>query len=174
MTSPNKALQTGRPLSAALCDYSMKLKLLVTFLVLPVSICASAEGDFNFLGAFDNVQSSETGHCYGIDVLVWELSDKQIIGLLSVEDGLCGDPPCSALIGTINDDKITFETSTSIYGEQYLFSGKFTSNEISGLLNGNETNLVANSYASPLKSIIEWCSFWSQVPRCQGVKDYCQ
>ena len=152
----------------------MKLNLLVTFLVLPVSFCAYAEDNFNFLGAFDNVQSSETGHCYGMDVLVWELADKQVIGLLSVEDGLCGDPSCSFLSGTINDDEITFQTSTSVYGEQYLFNGKLTSKAMSGLLNGSKTSLAANSSALRLESIMEWCSFWSQIPRCRGVKDYCQ
>lgn len=151
----------------------MKLKLLTTFLLLPVSFCACAEDNFNFLGAFDNVQSSEAGHCYGIDVLVWELTDKQVIGLLSIADGLCGDPPCSVFAGAINDDKITFRTSTSINGEQYLFNGQFTRNEMSGSLNGKKTTLAANLSALELESVTEWCSFWSQIPRCQGVKDYC-
>ncbi len=124
-------------------------KLFAALLLLPVSIGAYAEAGIRFPGAFDDVRSSETGNCYGIDVLVWQLPGQQVPGLLSVEDGLCGDPPCAVLTGTIDEDKITFETATSLYGEQYSFSGQYTRHAVSGLLNGSERKTLGAGVIRP-------------------------
>jgi len=138
------------------------------------SVASSADGKFKFLGSFDNVESNDTGHCYGISILVWELDDMKTIGLLNVDMGLCGDSPCSIFVGTIANEKITFETSAPIYDELYFFEGHISKTKLSGSLNGVNTTLISNSFKQRYKNTQEWCSAWARVPRCHGVKEYCQ
>jgi len=152
----------------------MKKNLLTSLLIFLLSNVATGEEIFKHLGSFENFRSTETGHCYGTSISIWELNDKEIIGLLDVHAGLCGDPPCSFLQGDINNNEISFKTNVPIYNELYSFKGKFTNNELSGQLNNSNATLKSSSFTLPYKDIKNWCSTWSQIPRCSGVKEYCQ
>lgn len=152
----------------------MALKYFTALLILPLGLGVNAQDGFEFLGGFDNVQASQTGHCQGISVLIWASRAQQVVGLLSVESGLCGDPPCAIFQGTIGNNNISFETSAPIYDQRYRFTGEITPTALSGSLNGEQTVLGSNSFSLPSASKTEWCSFWSRIPRCQGVMEYCR
>ena len=153
----------------------MKLNMLTILLFLSLSNIVRAEEVFKYLGTYDNVKSTDTGHCYGTSVSIWELNDKKVIGLLNVDLGLCGDPPCSILKGAIDNNKISFKTSVPIYNELYSFNGDITTSNLSGSLNGSNAILKASSFKlRTTKNITKWCVRWSKVSRCGGVKDFCQ
>ena len=152
----------------------MKKILLTIILIIPFSNALGVEEVFKYMGSYDNVKSTDTGHCYGASVLIWEKNNKNIVGLLNIDMGLCGDPPCSILNGTIDNDKLKFITSVPIYNELYSFDGKITKTALSGLLNGSSATLKNSSLDLPYNNIDEWCSAWSQVQRCGGVKEFCK
>ena len=141
---------------------------------MPSSNVSEAETVFRYLGTYDNVRSSDTGHCYGTSVRLWELNNKEVVGLLNISMGLCGDPPCSFLNGTVVNDKLAFESSAPVYNELYSFDGNITKTSLSGLLNGSKATLDNSSLKSASKNIKEWCSAWSQVQRCDGVREFCK
>jgi|GEM_PF-4326235 len=152
----------------------MRKSLLKILLILLVSNTALSEEKFNHLGSFKNIRATDTGHCYGTSISIWELNDKKIIGLLSVHTGLCGDPPCSILQGSIKINEISFKTNYPIYNVHYSFSGKITNDELSGQLNNESIILKSYSYNPPYKNIERWCVIWSKISRCRGVKEYCR
>ena len=158
----------------ALCETTMKLNTLILSIVLSFSPSVGSEESFKYLGTFDNVKSTNTGHCYGASVSIWDLGDKNIIGLLNIDMGLCGDPLCSILNGTIDNNKIKFKTSVPIYNELYVFDGYIAKKELSGSLNGSNSTLNQRSFNLSYKNIKEWCSMWSKISRCGGVKEYCK
>ncbi len=152
----------------------MKKNLLIITLAIILINTADAEDVFKYMGSFDNVKSTDTGHCYGTSVLLWEINNKNVIGLLNVDMGLCGDPPCSFLKGKIDNNKITFYTSVPIYNEFYSFDGVVTKTSLSGLMNGTDTTLNANTYGDSYSNMIEWCSVWTKIKRCSGVTEFCK
>lgn len=100
-----------------------------------------AEDTLKFIGSFDNVKATETGHCYGEGIDLWELEGKKIIGLLHIAQGLCGDPACSAIEGKIEGDTISFKAFKPIYNKAYIFEGSIVNYTLSGHLNENKTKL---------------------------------
>ena len=57
------------------------------------------------LGSYDYVRSSDGGdHCYGYSLQLWQYRD-QLLGLLDIHEGLCGDPPCGVLQYVFHDVK---------------------------------------------------------------------
>ncbi len=143
-------------------------------LLLSISSVASAEDSLRFLGSYDNVESSTGEHCNGTSISLWQINDGQIIGLLDIHSGLCGDPPCSILRGSINSNSVSFNTSVPVYNELYSFTGKIINTELTGSLNSLKTTFHENSFKLHFKDITSWCSLWSKVSRCSGVKEYCQ
>lgn len=138
------------------------------------SSAQGAEDKFVYLGTYNNVRSTDTGHCYGTSVLLWEMNDKKVIGLLNTDMGLCGDPSCSILNGKIENRKLSFNTTVPVYEQLYSFDGDITKDKITGLLNNANASLKNSSFDWPYKNISEWCSAWSKVQRCGGVKEYCK
>ena len=153
----------------------MKHNLLSILLIFSLSNTSVADEAFKYLGTYDYIRTTDTGHCYGTSILIWELKDNKVIGLLNVYLGPCADPPCSIIEGTLRNNKISFKTSVPIYSELYSFIGDITSSELSGSLNEENTILNAISFKiTPEENIKEWCTRWSQVSRCGGVKEFCQ
>lgn len=133
-----------------------------------------AEESFKFIGSFSNVKATETGHCYGEGVSVWEVENKKIIGLLHIAQGLCGDPACSVLEGNAGNEKITFKSIKTIYGQSYAFEGKVTGAFLNGTLNNNKTALKKDTRSQRFKNKAEWCATWSKISRCKGASSVCK
>ena len=132
-----------------------------------------AEETFTFIGSFDNVKATETGHCYGEGISLWELENKKVIGLLNIAQGLCGDPACSALEGNSKKGKIILKSLMPIYGQAYTFEGTVTAASLSGTLNNNKTILKKDTSSQRFKNKSEWCATWSKISRCVGVSSVC-
>ena len=153
----------------------MKQNLLTILLIFSISNTSVADEAFRYLGTYDYIRSTDTGHCYGNRISIWNLKDNKVIGLLNVYSGPCADPPCSILEGTLRYNKISFKTSVPIYNEIYSFIGDITNSELTGSLNGENTTLNTISFKlTPEENIKEWCTRWSQVTRCGGVREFCQ
>lgn len=152
----------------------MRKYILATLLILLITNIALGEEKLTHLGNFVGVRSTDTGHCYGTSISLWELKNNQLVGLLDVHAGLCGDPPCSIIQGSIKNNTVSFKTNVPIYDKLYSFSGKISNNELFGQLNNEKTLFKSDSYKSLYKNIKSWCSAWSQISRCSGVKEYCQ
>jgi len=130
------------------------------------------------IGRFDQVRSSPTGHCYGHSLDFWEYGER-VFGLHHRHDGLCGDPPCSAIQNLKFDPKTgELEFLSSQPGEKYKFAGKMESGKIFGVFGAEPVSLRrSREYSTSLDSernVAAWCTFWSQVPRCSGVKELCK
>ncbi len=132
-----------------------------------------AEETFNFIGSFDNVKATETGHCYGEGIDLWELESKKIIGLLHIAQGLCGDPACSSIEGEIEGDIISFKTLKPIYNQAYTFKGSIVNYTLNDLLNDTKADLKKDSRSQRHKNKSEWCATWSNISRCKGVENVC-
>lgn len=150
----------------------MKTLLVYIFSFVPLYVMASE--NFTYIGSYDNVTSETGEHCYGTDVMLWRENDSEIIGLLSQHVGLCGDPSCSIVRGSIKEKSLSFETSKPIYGGFYSFEGVATKDALVGKLNTIITRLKVNGAGSQYIDKKDWCSAWVSVQRCEGVKDYCQ
>jgi len=132
-----------------------------------------AKGGFKHIGSFDNVKSETGEHCSGYSVSLWSMGDS-IIGLLDYHAGLCGDPPCSVVIGEIDKNNITFTTTQPIYDIDYKYKGEIEQNKLIGKINDTMITMKSYDYAVSHDSLENWCSFWSTVPRCVGVKEFCK
>jgi hypothetical protein len=155
----------------------MATRLLILLLLMQAA--ATSAQDLQHLGDFHNVSSKDGGeHCAGYSLGLWKYRD-QIIGLLDVQQGLCGDPPC----GVIQDAKLHPKTGRlefwSLINDQRIqFDGTMTRARIDGVFNGRGARLVRDtdrmgSDFEPNRSISSWCRFWSSVPRCGGVRELC-
>lgn len=146
-----------------------------------VVACGSVLGAgpaFGPLGSFDHVVTPDDGeHCAGDSLDLWN-ADGRVIGLLHRHQGLCGDPPCAVLDEVSLDrdtGRLAFEASVA--GERLRFKGRLQGDHVAGTLNGAPLQMdreapVAGSFA-PDTSVGAWCSFWTTVPRCRGVKELC-
>ncbi len=148
-------------------------KALTLFLFIFSANNSFAGETFKYIGSFDNIRATETGHCYGEGVSLVELGDKKIIGLFHVAQGLCGDPACSALKGAIRGEKLSFKTLVPIYNETYAFEGATTKLALSGFLNNNKIELKMASWGRHHKNINDWCASWLKVTRCKGIANVC-
>lgn len=146
-------------------------------LIFSVLLFASRSGfpaeSLTVMGSFDDVRSTETGHCYGKSVSLWKFKTGDIVGLLDVHEGLCGDPACSVLTGAVNDHGLSFKTLSPIYSQSYTFDGKIEGQNLVGKLNDIDISLKSNNYFARDGDLKSWCETWSKVPRCSGVKEYC-
>jgi len=147
-------------------------------LLLP-SLTASTQ-DLQHLGSFHNVTSQDRGeHCSGYSLGLWKYRDE-LLGLLDVHAGLCGDPPCAAIRGATLDAKSgRLEFSASIDGQTIQFEGTMTRAAIVGLFNGRRARLARDTQGTdeefePNRSLRAWCRFWGSVPRCRGVRELCE
>jgi len=153
--------------------------VVLTTLLLLQPIATSGQ-DLQHVGDFHNVSSQDGGeHCAGYSLGLWKYHD-QIVGLLDVHEGLCGDPPC----GVIRDVKLDSKTGqlqfwSSINDQKIQFEGALTHGAIEGAFNGERARLALDrgrmsSSFEPNRSIVAWCTFWSSVPRCGGVQELCR
>jgi hypothetical protein len=149
-------------------------KLLTLGIALLFSNMSSGNDVFEYLGSFDNVSSTETGHCYGTSISMWRVNSRKVIGLLDIHSGLCGDPHCSFIDGIIHNNEISFRAYAPIYQKLYSFIGTVTKEELSGKLNESSTVLKLSQFQFTSKDKKDWCSTWSKIPRCKGVKVYCK
>ncbi len=148
--------------------------LTIVFLFYIFKPAFAAQAALQFLGTYDNVSSSASGHCYGTSVSLWQINNSEIIGMLDVHAGLCGDPPCSLLKGNINNNIVSVKTTAPVYNKHYLFTGYIINSQLTGMLNKSKTTLQKNSFNLQYKNVAAWCAAWSKVLRCKGVKAYCK
>ena len=136
--------------------------------------------DIKPIGFFENVHSSDGGeHCYGYSLQMWIYRD-QLLGLLDIHQGLCGDPPCGVLQDTFLDvetGRLTFRSQ--INEEAWDFEGTLKLDSVVGTLNGRSVHLVqdhkwAGSDAKSSHNLSSWCDFWSAIRRCSGVRALCE
>ncbi len=138
----------------------------------------SRASEFELVGHFDNVISSDQGeHCGGYSLDLWE-SKARLLGLLHHHSGLCGDPPCSVIEHATLHRKTGRLTFTSTIGsEKFKFVGSLQGKRVVGKLNGRAVQLNPQPpFASgfePDTKLGAWCSFWQGVPRCTGVRELC-
>lgn len=153
--------------------------LIATFFLLQ-AVAATSDQDLQHVGNFHNVSSKDGGeHCAGYSLGLWKYRD-QLLGLLDVHQGLCGDPPC----GVIRDVKLDSRTGrlefwSSINDQKIQFEGTMTAGTIDGAFNGERARLGLDrdrmiSGFEPNHSIVAWCKFWGSVPRCSGVQEMCK
>ena len=147
------------------------------FFLQPILILAD---EIEHVGNYRNVSSKDGGeHCAGYSLGLWKYRE-QIFGLLDVHAGLCGDPPC----GVIKDARLNSKTGrlefwSSISGERIQFEGTVTRNTVDGVFNRERSRLIRDPDSmsasfEPNRNILAWCKFWSSIPRCSGVQEFCQ
>jgi hypothetical protein len=141
------------------------------------SIYSSPQKIFSKIGEYSDVDSDDDGeHCDGTSISLWKTNDTNLVGLIDIHSGLCGDPPCSLIRGKYKNKRLEFQATDSIWGEIYSFEGSIKRGHLKGKLNLDSINLKKEKekYASEWeKDMASWCKFWSKVPRCQGVKNIC-
>jgi hypothetical protein len=141
------------------------------------SIYSKPHSIFSKVGEYSNVGSDDEGeHCDGTSISMWKINDSNIVGLIDIHSGLCGDPPCSLIEGEYKNNRIKFQATDSIWGEIYSFEGSIKHGRLKGKLNSDSLNLKkeGEKYAGDWeKDLDSWCKFWSKIPRCQGVKNIC-
>jgi hypothetical protein len=151
--------------------------LLVLLVLHPVTTRAD---QFQYIGSFHNVSSKDGGeHCAGYSLGLWKYGER-VLGLLDLHAGLCGDPPC----GVIKDASLDSRTGrlvfwSSINGQKIQFVGTLTRETIDGAFNGKLARLARDrdrmtSNFEPDRNVLAWCTFWSSVPRCSGVRELCE
>ncbi len=151
--------------------------LLLLLIFPPVAMPAD---QFHYVGSFHNVSSKDGGeHCAGYSLSLWKY-DERVLGLLDVHAGLCGDPRCSV----INDPSFDSKTGrlafwSSINGQKIRFQGTLTRETLDGAFNGKRARLARDRDRmspkfEPDRNVMEWCRFWSSVPRCSGVRELCE
>ena len=143
----------------------------------PVAILAE---QLEHVGNYRDVSSKDGGeHCAGYSLGLWKYRD-QILGLLDVHAGLCGDPPCGVIRDASLDLRIgRLEFWASIGGEWIQFEGTLTQDAVDGVFNRERARLALDtdgmsSSFEPNRNILAWCKFWSSVPRCSGVRELCR
>lgn len=147
------------------------------FVACGVSAQQAPTEPFGLVGQFNNVSSRTGEHCEGYSLDLWR-SGADMLGLLSRHEGLCGDPPCSAVQVrnfVVNTGRLSFHTV--ILDQPIHFAGSVQRGAVVGRLNGDKVRLNRQSshtgVFAPDTSVGEWCSFWQAVPRCSGVKEMC-
>ncbi len=104
---------------------------------------------------------------------------NELLGLLDVHAGLCGDPPCAVIDDAALDAKTgRLKFSASISGQKIQFEGTMTQAAIDGLFNARRARLARDTQGAggdfePNRSLAAWCRFWGSVPRCRGVRELC-
>lgn len=129
------------------------------------------------IGRFDQVRSSPTGHCYGHSLDLWKHGER-LFGLHHRHEGLCGDPPCSAIQELKFDPKTgDLEFLSSLPGEKYKFAGRIEQDKIVGVFDTESVSLKRKreypTSQDSERNVAAWCVFWSQISRCNGVKALC-
>lgn len=142
------------------------------------------------IGFFNRVKSTATGHCSGHSLDLWQYGDRTF-GLHHRHDGLCGDPPCSALQELKFDPKTgDLEFLTSLRGEKYKFVGKIDQDVVVGSFSisfsdgrfsseHNETVRLKrdegrSSYPENERNVSVWCKSYTSLARCSGVNELCK
>jgi hypothetical protein len=157
----------------------MPRSILFALLLLLQPVATRAD-DLRHMADFHNVWSKDGGeHCSGYSLRLWKLGDR-VLGLLDVHAGLCGDPPC----GVVRDAKLDSRTGrlefwSSINGEKIRFEGNVTAETVDGVLDAEHVRLArgrdrTSDDFEPNRSILAWCRFWISVPRCDGVREFCE
>ena len=125
------------------------------------------------VGSFANVQSRDGEHCYGYSLELWRHNGK-LIGLLDHHQGLCGDPPCEALRNVSYDAR---SGRLSFSALDVNFTGTLRRDDVVGTIGGDRVRLARDrddpTDAKWDKSLAAWCTFWSSVSRCTGVRQVC-
>jgi hypothetical protein len=131
--------------------------------------------DLKLIGSFQDVRSSDGEHCAGHSLKLWRYGNR-VLGLLDIHEDLCGDPPCSV----IQDASLNTKTGRLRFWaspeERWSFVGTLKRDVVSGTLNGKRVRLTRNQNeirADSDRNLAAWCSFWSSVSRCKGVREMC-
>ena len=156
----------------------MTSRIVIVLSFVLATLTASAQ-DLQHLGTFHNVSSQDGGeHCSGYSLGLWTFR-SELLGLLDVHAGLCGDPPCGVIHDAALDPKTGhLRFSSSINGQKIEFKGTMTHGAVDGLFNGKRARLARDTQGTgedfePNGSVSAWCGFWGSVPRCTGVRDLC-
>ncbi|MCB0339507.1 MAG: hypothetical protein KDD53_07885 [Bdellovibrionales bacterium] len=128
-----------------------------------------------FVGSFNGIESQDGGtHCGGYALQIWRLVDGSHFGLIDHAEGICGDSPCLIVPSLSYDEgahKLSFKTKTG--DRSYIFEGILGSTSLMGVLNGEAIDLKKDQNISSYSTFERWCRFWIDVPRCAGVKEFC-
>jgi hypothetical protein len=133
--------------------------------------------DMISVGRFDQVRATPSGHCYGHSLDLWKQGER-LFGLHHRHEGLCGDPPCSAIQELQFDPKTgDLEFLSSLPGHKYKFAGRIEQDKIVGVFDTEPVSLKRRR-EYPLsqdseRNVAAWCAFWTQISRCNGVKELC-
>ena len=126
------------------------------------------------VGSFGNVRQGQDGeHCYGYSLELWRHNGK-LIGLLDHHQGLCGDPPCEALRNVSYDAR---SGRLSFSALDVNFTGTLRRDDVAGTI-GRDRLRLSRHRDHPIdaksdESFAAWCTFWSSVSRCKGVREVC-
>jgi hypothetical protein len=163
-------------------ESSTRTSMRTIFITVPFLLIAGVVSaqDLQHLGNFDNVSSNDGGeHCAGYSLGLWK-HRNEVIGLLDVHAGLCGDPPCAVIRDAALDPKTgRLRFSSSINGQKIQFRGTMTRGAVDGVFNGEPARLVLDREGTSDdfeadRTLPAWCKFWGSVPRCSGVQDLCE
>lgn len=154
------------------------MKWLVVSILIGFSVKASAQTSFSKIGQFSDVESDDEGeHCLGTSIELWKISDSNLIGMIDIHEGLCGDPPCSFIKGKITNNRLEVSATDSIWDELYSFKGQIKKGHLKGILNSKPIDLKIEKDGHSRnwdKDITSWCERWSKVHRCKGIMEYCK
>jgi hypothetical protein len=153
------------------------MRWLLLAMLLSQPIYPKGHKTFIKVGGFSDVASGDEGeHCNGTSISLWKTNDSDLVGLINIHSGLCGDPPCSIVKGKYKNNRFEFQATDSIWGEFYSFEGLIKRGHLQGKLNSDSISLKKEKeeYVDDWeKDMASWCKFWSKVGRCQGVKNLC-
>jgi len=152
-------------------------RLLVTLACLVPAVALPGQ-DLEHLGSFNNVSSNDGGeHCAGYSLGLWKYRGE-VLGLLDVHSGLCGDPPCAVIDdASLNAGTGRLRFGSAVDGRKIRFDGTMGRGAIDGRINGKRVHLSKDAPApefDPNRSLAAWCRFWGAVPRCAGVREKCE
>lgn len=140
------------------------------------------------IGSFNRVKSTATGHCSGHSLDLWQYGGRTF-GLHHRHDGLCGDPPCSALQEVkFNPKTGDLEFLSYLHGWKYIFAGNveqdavvgnFTTSATNGRFTSTEAVKLMRDKDRPLdleheRNVVAWCKAFKPLGRCSGVEDMCK
>jgi len=155
------------------------VRLLVTLGCLGFAAAAAGQA-LEHLGSFGNVTSKDGGeHCGGYSLGLWK-HGNEILGLLDVHSGLCGDPPCSVIdAAELNPRTGRLRFDSTVDGRKFRFDGALGRGAVDGRFNGKRTRLARDDTGAggdfePNRSVPAWCGFWGSVTRCKGVREKCE
>lgn len=131
------------------------------------------------VAGFSSVVSRDGGeHCHGYSVSLWR-SPRGMFGLLEEQAGLCGDPPCGVIRNVrLEAESGALEFRADLRGQPIRFKGTMTGRSLKGTLGSEPVSLARVSdkdVAGPVyKSLRQWCEVWQTIPRCGGVRQFCE